>query len=151
MTWLLTHAIFSHCHAVARTPVVPFPSWAQRLSEALWDGLCDTMRITGCVSQAMQDGLFDMEGLPDWTCVLRQQSTISLAFCKDFPLTACKSLWKIWFLPTLEITSSSSVAPLAASHALSRCLQCRTFHWEETTWIRTETDSEGFPGAVGKQ
>lgn len=28
----------------------------------------DTMRITECVSQAMQDGLYDMEGLPGLTC-----------------------------------------------------------------------------------
>lgn len=94
----------------------------------------------GCISQAMQDGLYDMEGPPGLICVLRQPSVISLAFCKEFPLAACKSLWKkIWFLPTLEETSSSSVPPLTASHSLSRCLYHRTFHWEEATWTGTET------------
>lgn len=57
------------------------------------DALYDTVRSTGCVSQAVQDGLYDTEGPPGLTCMLRQRSAIGLAFCKEFPLVACKSLW----------------------------------------------------------
>lgn len=69
--------------------------------------------------------------------------SISLVFCKEFLIAACKFLWKkTGFLPTLEKTFSSSVPPLTASHSLSRRLHCRIFHWEAATWMGTEADSE---------
>lgn len=128
------------------------PSQAQKLSQATRDGPYDAVRSPGAVSRAMRDGLGDMEGPPALTSVLRQWRATSLPSCKEFPLAACKSLWKmIWFVPTLGKTSSSSVPPLTASHSLSRCLHSTTFHWEAATWTGTETDSESFPGPVGKQ